>query len=712
MPGALPSSIARIAPLPDGSAQTAARAALTRGTKERERPAVLLGMQRVLSRLLPRSVRAADTETVLRARLIVGFSLALALCGLPNVASLLASGLRHAALAVAVSLALTALTTVALSLTRSVVFAARWLVATMFFGMLYIAYSDGGVTCPGFVFNFTIPMLTMTLLGTRAAVIMTAAVACESVGFVVLDKMGLLPAVVAPADARAQNYSAGGITAMLTIFALARIYEKRRIEVFAALQAEKAKVESAHASARVVLDSVAQGLLVADAEGRIGEERSEALTRWFGAAAKAPTLDALFRSIAPEVADWLAVSYGDVFTGDLPREVVLSQLPGRFSFGGSIFAVDYTVLDEDRHPQMLVMITDITSVVARERAEEDQRELLSVVQWLLRDRAAAFEAFAEMQGRAARLGDADGGSVQDRRELHTIKGNAGVFGLQRLVRLCHRIEDELAAGSGALTEAHREAIIDHLAELERRLGPLLGRGETTAVAVSRGEHAAALDAIARRAPHVELDALVRSWADEPARSRLEIQAEQARRLAARLGKGPIEICIDDNGLRLPHEPYGAVWSSLVHVVRNAVDHGVEPPEERRILGKSAARLTFATRVVDRELVIEVSDDGRGIDWDRLSDKASARGLPTSTTKDLVDALFADGVSTCDDASDTSGRGVGMAAVRRAVEDLGGRIDVTSVARRGTTIALRIPHPPRQNASGPVGASAIAAAAAE
>src|SRR6185295_4651551 len=95
---------------------------------------------------------------------------------------------------------------------------------------------------------------------------------------------------------------------------------------------------------------------------------------------------------------------------------------------------------------------------------------------------------------------------------------------------------------------------------------------------------------------------------------------------------------------------------------------------------------------DRGFVVSVSDDGRGIDWRKLAEKAAAAGLPTATRADLEQALFADSISTRDSVSETSGRGVGLGAVRAAVIGLGGSIEVESAAGQGTTFRFGLPWP--------------------
>jgi two-component system chemotaxis sensor kinase CheA len=124
----------------------------------------------------------------------------------------------------------------------------------------------------------------------------------------------------------------------------------------------------------------------------------------------------------------------------------------------------------------------------------------------------------------------------------------------------------------------------------------------------------------------------------------------------------------------------------VHVLRNSVDHGIESSEERRSLGKPLpAKLELRAHVNDRRFTIEVSDDGRGVDWELVKSRANALGLSANTRAELVECLFTDGLSTRSEATELSGRGVGLGAVRAACTKLGGYVEIESFPGVGTTI---------------------------
>ena len=128
---------------------------------------------------------------------------------------------------------------------------------------------------------------------------------------------------------------------------------------------------------------------------------------------------------------------------------------------------------------------------------------------------------------------------------------------------------------------------------------------------------------------------------------------------------------------------------LMHIIRNAVDHGLESAPSPGEPSKSGS-LYLRTKLDHSEFVIEIEDSGRGVNWEKVRQLAIQRGLPAKTASDLEQALFADGLSTKANVDETSGRGVGMAAVAAAVRGRGGSIRVRSDGRSGTRIQLSWP----------------------
>jgi two-component system chemotaxis sensor kinase CheA len=162
-----------------------------------------------------------------------------------------------------------------------------------------------------------------------------------------------------------------------------------------------------------------------------------------------------------------------------------------------------------------------------------------------------------------------------------------------------------------------------------------------------------------------------------------------------LGKR-IEFTIEGKDIELDRSMLDEIGDPIVHLLRNAIDHGVEVPEDRVAAGKPAAGKLKLSAARDRSaVVIRVSDDGRGIDRDRVLAKAKAMGLIDPSKLSLSDdellrIIGRPGFSTADRVSDLSGRGVGIDAVYTRVRALGGAVDIRSVQGQGTTATLRLP----------------------
>jgi two-component system, chemotaxis family, sensor kinase CheA len=169
-----------------------------------------------------------------------------------------------------------------------------------------------------------------------------------------------------------------------------------------------------------------------------------------------------------------------------------------------------------------------------------------------------------------------------------------------------------------------------------------------------------------------------------------------REMVAQLGK-PARLVTEGDATEADKAVVEALFEPLLHVLRNALDHGVEGPEARTAAGKppSATVVLRAAREGDRVLV-EVEDDGGGIDIGRVREVAVARDLLTREAADeiadaaLLDLIFAPGFSTAAQVSSLSGRGVGMDSVRTAVQRLGGRVAIHTRAGEGTTVRFVLP----------------------
>lgn len=166
-----------------------------------------------------------------------------------------------------------------------------------------------------------------------------------------------------------------------------------------------------------------------------------------------------------------------------------------------------------------------------------------------------------------------------------------------------------------------------------------------------------------------------------------------RDLSARLGK-QVRLRTIGEGTELDKGLIERIADPLVHLVRNSIDHGLEMPDVRAQSGKDeTGTITLAASHQGGHIVIEVSDDGRGLNRERILAKAAERGLavPENPTDSQVwDLIFQPGFSTADAVTDLSGRGVGMDVVRRNIQALGGEVQLESAAGHGTRVVIRLP----------------------
>lgn len=253
------------------------------------------------------------------------------------------------------------------------------------------------------------------------------------------------------------------------------------------------------------------------------------------------------------------------------------------------------------------------------------------------------------------------------RSLHTLKGTARVTGALGLGETVHRIELQIKElVSGAMPTAD-------LAALQTGYR-LVAEGIAVLHALPGAD---APDEAADRNPEASIESLL---------GRLQKAVDLA---ALDLGK-QVHLECQDNDVYLPRERLAILAPALEHLLRNAVAHGIEPPERRRALGKSAAGvIELATAHNGTGVTVRVSDDGAGIDL--VAVQARARALGMAVPANPIELIFASGLSTVSATNQTAGMGIGLDAVRATVAELGGRIEAESEPGRGVEFRILLPN---------------------
>jgi two-component system chemotaxis sensor kinase CheA len=170
----------------------------------------------------------------------------------------------------------------------------------------------------------------------------------------------------------------------------------------------------------------------------------------------------------------------------------------------------------------------------------------------------------------------------------------------------------------------------------------------------------------------------------------------ARDVARKLGR-QVDVEVQGAEIELDRAILEELSDPLLHVLRNAVDHGIEPPHLRLLAGKPATgRITIAARRDRDRVVLEISDDGKGMSAGRLREAAVRRGLFSAeqaaalTEREALQLASLPGISTAEAVTDVSGRGVGLDAVRKTLETVGGTLELESTRGLGTRVTLRLP----------------------
>ncbi|MDE2247675.1 MAG: chemotaxis protein CheA [Xanthomonadaceae bacterium] len=238
--------------------------------------------------------------------------------------------------------------------------------------------------------------------------------------------------------------------------------------------------------------------------------------------------------------------------------------------------------------------------------------------------------------------------------------------------------------------ARLDVLVNHAGELvlvRNRLLSLAAQDGSEALAAAAGE----LDRVAD-----ELQLAVMAMRMQPVGRLFQRFPRIVRDLARQLGKD-VELVLEGEGTDLDRSLVEALADPLIHLLRNALDHGVEMPEQRRLAGKPAkGRVCLSASQRGERIVISVSDDGRGMDPQVLRRKAVEKGVidpahaARLTESECYELIFRPGFSTAAAVSDISGRGVGMDVVKTRVAELGGTLKVSSRLGHGSELELAVP----------------------
>jgi two-component system chemotaxis sensor kinase CheA len=335
------------------------------------------------------------------------------------------------------------------------------------------------------------------------------------------------------------------------------------------------------------------------------------------------------------------------------------------------------------------------------------------------------------------------------RDIHTFKGNAYLFSRTEIGGLANSMEEIVSGiqpGQSSVTQENYESLLQLLFEIEKKLegttqqessAPSVVTPDSTKETAGHKVEAAAASTVRVAVPLLDklmnlmsemvlvrnqviqhphwqndtdfltmskrLHAITSEMQEEMIKTRMQPVGSvlnkfvrTVRDLSVELKK-EIKITISGGETELDKSILEAIKDPLTHIVRNACDHGIESPEVRKSLGKpEIGTLQISSYHEGGQVILEITDDGKGLDVERICQKAIEKGILRSeqvhslSDKEKRNLIFAPGFSTAQSVTSVSGRGVGMDVVRTNIEKIGGTVEVHSVAGQGTQIKIRLP----------------------
>lgn len=453
------------------------------------------------------------------------------------------------------------------------------------------------------------------------------------------------------------------------------------------------------ATIKTILDNVKFGFLLVDRNLQVQDGFSRSCVELLGKDLKHGSSFLKAIGIAgtrhePMVAEFMQQAFEDM----LPEEMTLHQLPPRVQLGEKILSLQGSTIHNGKKEVVAILFTIIDATSLEKMEKENLRHKVLVRLLKEMDSFKDFLEETKTRLRLCRQFLASGEQAKLRAELHTMKGNTSAYDMIEIAKLIHIIEDSLNVEVADVDRI--EAAYIGFLETNFDVLQLQWTGEATeSFAVSRIDLDTILDRV-RSSAGTDTMAVneLAKWASaiqmKSARSLVGALPDYGERLASRLGK-PCKIRLEGGDIKMDPEVMRPIMQSMVHLVRNAIDHGIEPAYERGSKSEEGA-IEIRCEETSDAWKIGIADDGRGIDVDRVAKKAVASGQVSAekilsfTNKEKCKLIFLNGVSTSEEVTDISGRGVGMGAVASAVYEAGGVLDVDSRPGLGTTVLITVP----------------------
>lgn len=495
-----------------------------------------------------------------------------------------------------------------------------------------------------------------------------------------------------------------GATLLLTLglaFAV-RSAQQYQGTLEARVREKTSALQASNRAIKTIMDHVSFGLVICDPKLRVKPGYSAACNLVLDQQGSMEGLDLTsLLKLNERSADHFKSVYNQIFDPDfMLGDLSVDYLPTRFQLGAKAIGLTGSVVHDDsgKAAGVLFCLADVTSLAKAEEEIERNRSLIKMVcnresfRQFLQDVQTSFKNLRAELDKPA--GKANNELI--RRELHTLKGNCATYGLSSLAHGIHELEDHTTIPRAGVDKIEQE-LVGFLDDNSELLGVSYGQSAEETFTVPSHLVFATEERVEKALKQEQLRDLFadffKSIRLKQVRTILGPIEENFNQLASRLGKSA-RLQIKGRTVLVPSDLVG-VFKVLVHLIRNALDHGMEAPFERGDKPEMGT-VTLEVEKNDTTMSIKLSDDGKGIRKEKVLNTAITRKLvkpdAAKTLKDeeIFGLIFEPGFSTAEAVTDISGRGIGLDAVKKAVEEVDGKILVNSSEGRGTTFTITIP----------------------
>jgi len=487
---------------------------------------------------------------------------------------------------------------------------------------------------------------------------------------------------------------------------------------------QRQEIQKMNTSIRSLMDNADQGFLSVNKHAIISSQYSQKCIDIFEhEIADMNLLELLSKYIDSDQKEVISSVITSVLSDHVQHDekIYLSLMPKELIIGCKDICFDYKIVDDASSRTLMLILTDITSKKELERKMTEERSHLKMIVKAVSHRndvVSSIESMKEYLSKTVydllQSGHSKKVIISDIfRSVHTFKGDLGHLYWINASQHLHRLEDRIVEMTEKIDQLsleemktvfesiHPDKMLEHDIDLITRI---LGKDFFTGSAQL----------------HVPLESILKLEnminellkPEERAVFLPEIHKlrcsnmkdifcdidETIQVLASRLEKGVKPINVTGDDIYIDRDLYNEFIRSLIHIFRNAIDHGIETPEERVASGKGELGMITCNleRLNEDWFRLSIKDDGKGIDAESILTKAIDKGILSTSTKYTLDEpsiyqlLFIDEFSTKDTVSIFSGRGVGLSSVKNELEKLGGSILIESQIGTGTSFIMEIP----------------------